>query len=108
MNFLQSSVSHDPSEIIPICWFITSVETVVLRHIVFWNMWYFFIWWIQREKQQHLFKIEIFSNNIYYDSFNTSLLNKNYYLIILKKRMKQLLTPNFLIVFYIVTQDFFF
>ncbi len=33
-SLLMSSVSHDPSEIILICWFIMSVETVVLFHIV--------------------------------------------------------------------------
>ncbi len=36
-SLLQSSVSHDPSEIILIFWFIMSVETVVLLH-VFWNV----------------------------------------------------------------------
>ncbi len=40
-SLLQSSVSHDTSEIILICWFIISVETVVLLHI-FWDLWYFF------------------------------------------------------------------
>jgi len=34
-SLLQSSVSHDPSEIILISWFIISVETGVLLHNVF-------------------------------------------------------------------------
>ncbi len=46
----------------------------------FWNIWYFFLWWIQSLKE-YLFKILIFYNNrsLYYDLllFNTSLLNKN-------------------------------
>ncbi len=33
----QSSVSRDPAEILLICWFIMSVETVVLLNC-FWNM----------------------------------------------------------------------
>ncbi len=41
-SLLQSSVSHDPSEIILIFWIIISVETVVLLNC-FWNMWYFFL-----------------------------------------------------------------
>ncbi len=48
-----------------------SVETVMLLHIVFCNKWYFFLWFFDeyKVKKQHLFKIEIFSDNIslYYD-----------------------------------------
>ncbi len=36
------------------------------------------LWWIKSKKEQHLFKIEIFSNNIrLYYHFNTFLLNKS-------------------------------
>ncbi len=48
-HLLQSSVSHDPSEIILICWFIFSVKTVVLLNI-FMNLSYFFLCWIKSKK----------------------------------------------------------
>ncbi len=48
------AVSHDPSEIILICWFIMSVETVVLLN-GFWNMWYFFLWFFDEYKVKKLF-----------------------------------------------------
>ncbi len=62
----QFLVLHDPSEIILICWFITSVETVVLLHILLEPVILFslVLWWINSLKWQHLFKMEIFSNNI--------------------------------------------
>ncbi len=81
----QYLVSHDPSEIILICWFIISVETVVLLNIYLEPVILFslVIWWINNLKGQHLFKYKYFIiyNNIrfYYnfDPFNTSLLNKS-------------------------------
>ncbi len=44
-----------------------SVETVVLLYIVFWNMWYFFLWFFEYKVKKS--SICIFSNNIslYYD-----------------------------------------
>ncbi len=55
-SLLQSSVSHDPSEILIICWFTMSNETVVLLNI-FWDL------WKKKKKkinkEQCLFKIEI-------------------------------------------------
>ncbi len=39
---LRTHVSHDPSEIILICWFIIRVETVVLLNI-FWNRWHYLL-----------------------------------------------------------------
>ncbi len=59
---LQSSVSHDPSEIILICWFaaqetfliIFNVETVVLL-----NTFFRILWW-KLKYEQHLFEMESF------------------------------------------------
>ncbi len=80
-SLLQSSVSHDPSEIILICWFIISVETVVLLHIFLEPVILFSlnIWWIKSYKEQHLLKMELFYDIIFtitFYLFNTSLLNK--------------------------------
>ncbi len=49
-SLLQSSVSHDPSEIILLCWSMLSAETVVLLHIVFLEhviLFSLILWWIQ-------------------------------------------------------------
>ncbi len=85
-------------------------ETVVLLNI-FWNLLLFSL--INKKLKEHLFKIEIFSNNIslYYQFYpcNTSLLNKvslNFLKVSLKRK-KNILTPNFWIV-YIVTQNLYF
>ncbi len=57
----QSSVSHDPSEIILICWF-GAQETffVVLFNIFLWKLCFFKDFQMNR----HLFEIEIFCNII--------------------------------------------
>ncbi len=48
-----------------------SVETFVLLHIVFWNMWYFFLWFFDEYKIKKAAFVQdiIFSSNIslYYD-----------------------------------------
>ncbi len=46
-----------------------SVETVVMLHMVFWNMWYFFLWFFDEYKGKKEQYLEICSNNIslYYD-----------------------------------------
>ncbi len=67
-SFLRSLVSHDPSEIIQICWFcahenisfllLAMMKTVKLPNI-FVEMDIFF-WWIESLKEQHLLEIENF------------------------------------------------
>ncbi len=69
---LQSSWSHDPSEIIVICWFgaqetfviIMNVEKQLLLIFFVETMIYFFriVWWSESSKEQHLFDIEMFCN----------------------------------------------
>ncbi len=66
LNFLQSSVSHDLSEIIRICWFaaqITMLKKIVLLTIFVESTFNFFQFFLWKEglKEQHLF--EIFSNS---------------------------------------------
>ncbi len=74
-SLLQSSVSHDPSEIIIICWFaaqeifliILMLKTVVLHNIL-WKLWCILFFRIHRliesSKEQHLCEIDIFCNVI--------------------------------------------
>ncbi len=69
---LQSSVSHDPSQIILICRF-TAQQTFIIINVAF--------WWIESSKG-HLFETEIFCNitNVFlvtFHQFNASLLNKS-------------------------------
>ncbi len=69
-SLLQSSVSHDPSEIILIYWF-AAQDTFLIIIFVKKN----------NNKKQHLFKIEIFCNiidvfTVNFDQCNASLLNK--------------------------------
>ncbi len=62
-SLLQSSVSHDPSEIILICWFgaqetfliITNVEN--LNNFVETMIFFTIVWLIESSKEQHLFEI---------------------------------------------------
>ncbi len=68
---LQSLVSHDPLEIIIICWFaeetfpiVINIQTIVLPDIFFvgnCNTFFRILWWIE---EQHLFEIEIVCNII--------------------------------------------
>ncbi len=89
---LQSSVSHDCSEIILICWFWCSRNVPFYYH-QYWKQLYclilcgypgdFFF------KEQHLFEIKIFNNiinviTVTLDQFNSSLLNKTINLILIK------------------------
>ncbi len=55
---LQSSVLHDPSEIIPICWFAGQLlyyQLLLVIYIFLWKPWYI-LWWIESSKEQHLFE----------------------------------------------------
>ncbi len=75
-SLLQSSVSHDPSEIIIICWFnaqetfliINNVENDVFVEIVIHFLFFRIHKWIKSSKELHLFDIEIFWNiiNVFY------------------------------------------
>ncbi len=68
-SLLQSSVSHDPSEIILICQIIAAQETFVLMKRKF--------------KEHNLYEIDLFCNiniAITFDQFNASLLNKSIHL----------------------------
>ncbi len=38
-SIIQSSVSHDPSEIILICWFAAQVAVIMLKTVVLLNIW---------------------------------------------------------------------
>ncbi len=63
---LQSSVSHDPSEIILIFVF-AAQETFLIINVENIHADYSFstnriLWWIESSKEQHLFEIEIFCN----------------------------------------------
>ncbi len=86
-SFLQSSVSHDPSEIILICWLaaqetflIINVENSCSASYIFVEtitLFFRILWWIESSKEQNLF--EIFGNNVKifvtFDQINASLLN---------------------------------
>ncbi len=66
----MSSVSHDPSEIILICW-LRAQETFIITDKCF-----------DEYKQKLLFEVDIFCNilNVFtvtFDQFNASLLNKS-------------------------------
>ncbi len=69
------SVSHDPSEIILICWFAqeTFLSMNVENGCCLWKLWYNFVFQdslINRKfKKQHLFEIKTFSNIMYYKCF---------------------------------------
>ncbi len=78
-NCNLSSMSHNPSEMILICWFgaqctflvIIKVENSFL--IFFWKLRYLFsriLWWIEFSTEQHLFKIKIFCKNIIVFTFD--------------------------------------
>ncbi len=65
-SLLQSSVSHDPSEIILICWetfliIIMMLKTVVL-HNIFVKTWQKILWWIESSKEHHIFEVKM--NNV--------------------------------------------
>ncbi len=60
--FVQSSVSHDPSEIIIICWFGAQVTYLIIINAE--NRIHRIHWWIKGLKEQDLFELEIFSNII--------------------------------------------
>ncbi len=67
MNFLfflillQSSVSHDPSEIILMCWF-GAQETflIIIVGNIFVEALLKILSWIENSKEKHLFEVEIF------------------------------------------------
>ncbi len=74
-SLLQSSVSHDPSEIILIYWFpaqetfliIINVENSCAGKYFCENhetLSFRILWWTESSKEQHLFEIEIFCNII--------------------------------------------
>ncbi len=92
-SLLQSSVSHDPSEIILKCWF-TAQETFIITNVenikqlcclmFLFKLWYIFIfrilWRIESSKEQHLVKTEIMCKimNVFpvtFDQFKAFLLN---------------------------------
>ncbi len=63
-SLLQSSVSHDPSEIILIYWF-AAQENFLLLSMLKMNIFcvnhdFRILWWIESSKEQYLFEIEIF------------------------------------------------
>ncbi len=62
-SLLQSSVSHDPSEIILNCWFIISVGKNCAAFNTFWDLWYFF--------QGSLINKKVKKNSVYSILFNT-------------------------------------
>ncbi len=69
-QLFQSSVSHDSSEIILICWFLTcfiiiviNVESCFASVCILSKLLYVYVsifLWIESSKEQHLFKVEIF------------------------------------------------
>ncbi len=83
----HSSVSHDPSEIILICWFAVQENYCqywkqLLNIFVETQIFFTILWWIEISKDQHCFVIRIFCNiivvfNVTFDQFNASLLNKS-------------------------------
>ncbi len=84
-SLLQSSVSHDPLEIIIIFWF-AAQKTIVIIIIIMLktaeSIFFRFPWWIESSEEQHLSEIEIFCNiiNVFiftFDQFKPSLLNKS-------------------------------
>ncbi len=67
-SLLQSSVSHDPSEIILIYWF-AAQETFLLLLSIFKTVESFLfriLWLIERPKAQHLSEIKCFCNIVHY------------------------------------------
>ncbi len=58
-SFLQSSVSHDPSEIILICWFAAQVTWLLVSMLKTVVLLYMLVF-VESSKVQHLFKIVIF------------------------------------------------
>ncbi len=83
-SLLQSSVSHDPSEIILICWFAAQETFLIINvenscaasYFSQWKLWNILIfkipWLIESLKEQHLFETEIFCNiiNVFTVTFN--------------------------------------
>ncbi len=63
-SLLQSSVSHDPSEIILICWLAVQ-ETFIIIIIIIINI-SRTLWWTERSKYQHLSELKSFCNIIHY------------------------------------------
>ncbi len=58
---IQSSVSHDPLEIIIICWFDAQEKNLIIINVE--NQFYFIfriLWWIESSKEQHLYDTEHF------------------------------------------------
>ncbi len=87
-------MSHDPSEIIPICWFAAQKNVSsydyqywkqLLCLIFLFKSWYIYfriLGWIWSLKEQHLFEMKIFCNikNVFtvtFDQFNASMLKKS-------------------------------
>ncbi len=82
-SLLQSSVSHDPSEIILIYWFGPQETFLIIINAENCLYCLIFLWKQTESPKQHLFTIEIFCNliNVFtvtFDQFNASLLNKGY------------------------------
>ena len=68
-SLLQSSVSHDPSEIILICWFAAQETFMIIINVENSCVLFFRIpWWIESSKEQHLSEIQSFCNIIHYRS----------------------------------------
>ncbi len=66
---LQSSVSHDPSEIILICWFAAQETLLSMLKKTNWD-----------SLNRNLYEVEMYSMNVFtvtFDQFNASLLNKS-------------------------------
>ncbi len=69
-SLLQSSVSHDHSQIILICCFamFRNIDyqgcLIFLKHFFCENWEFQDFWWIESLKEQHLFNMEIFCNNL--------------------------------------------
>ncbi len=99
-SLLQSSVSHDPSEIILICWFAdqeTSDYYQCWKQLCcfFWKPSYIFcmiLWSIESSKEQHLFETEIYCNiiNVFNVTFDAFYMNKRFNFF-----KKNLTDPNF-------------
>ncbi len=84
-SLLQSSVSHDLSEIILMHWFAAQKIFCIILNVensyALKFFWYNFLWWIEASNEEHLFEIKIFCNIInasnFFNTFNASLLNIN-------------------------------
>ncbi len=98
-------MSHDPSEIILICWFIIcwnccAASYCFLEHVILIFLMNTKLKRAAFVQNRNIFYSSIFAMTFY--SFNTSLLNKSIHFF--KKKRKNGLTPNFWIALYIVTE----